>query len=159
MPVALGWLSPVTAPFCSLVPFGPVNSVAHNGLLILFERVGGKTTPVYKSVVSLDQTEQQLPDSLLLFSSRLPQTAVAGPASVSLGQLKAQGRSHHQRFHSSPVWQQVTLTVPISPRVSRSRSALLQHRGSVSSPAAALPTPAGTCGFGLSRPWSCPPSR
>lgn len=80
MPVAPGWLSLGTVPFCYSVPFGPVNSVAHNGLLILFERVGGKTTPMYKATVRLDQMEQQLPDSLLLFfpPSKLPKIAISG---------------------------------------------------------------------------------
>ena len=42
MPIALGWLSLGTVPFCYSAPFGPVNSVAHNGLLILFEKAGRK---------------------------------------------------------------------------------------------------------------------
>jgi len=94
VPVALGWLSLGTLPFCHSVPFGPVNLVAHNGLLILSERVGGKTTPVYKSVVGLGQAEWQLPDSLLLFSSRLPKLPSQGERGQqgrdSHGQLKAQ---------------------------------------------------------------------
>lgn len=99
MPVALGWLSLGTAPFCYSVPFGPVNSVAHNGLLILFEKVGGKTTPLYKSVARLDQTEQQLPGSLQPISSRLPKIAISGTArqqATAPGSWSSVGKSSPQ---------------------------------------------------------------
>lgn len=124
MPVAPGWLSLGTVPFCYAVPFGPVNSATHNGLLILFERVGGKTAPTYKSAVRLDQPEQRLPDSLQLLPSRLPQLATSGtawparqrvPAVViggSVGKASTTGvipgrssnRHHFKSLHSPPVY-------------------------------------------------------
>lgn len=86
MPVALGWLSLSSGPFCHSAPFAPVHSVAHNGLLILFERVGGTATPVYMDGCrGVDQTGQPLPDTARLFPSGLPKLPPQDGRAVTAG--------------------------------------------------------------------------
>lgn len=104
MPTASGCLSLGTAPLCYAVPFAPLNSVTCNGLLILVERVGGKTTlrtHLWFGYIRASSSSQ-LPSALIKAARncRLGTDVASNAVSYSHGSLRLGGKSRHHRFYS-----------------------------------------------------------
>lgn len=141
-----------SAPLCYAVPFAPLNSVTCNGLLILVERVGGKTTQrthLWFGYIRASSSSQ-LPSTLIKAARNCHLGADVASNAVwySQGSSRLGGKSHHHRFYSRAERQWASfLKSSLAILVSRSRTALLQHKPSIKPATTALAVPAPTYRF------------